>query len=1022
MKKRWSFRWSMAFLMIMAVGGLFILGIYRLQFSTDILAALPRHDQVLADARYVLMHNPSMNMIIIDIGIEREDVQRLIESGAFVETQLQQSGLFKQVGLGHMSKLMPEFLEYAVTCLPVLFSETELEAAVAPMLSAATVRTNLEANLSGLRGLEGIGQAELMARDPLNLRHLALARLATLIPVKHLKLIKGNLISNDSKHLLVIAEPVGKCTDTDFARKLECLMQTTAQNVAKRYGTADSCTLTPVGSYRTSLDNEVNAKRNVQRSTILSTAAVTLLLLGAFPRPLFGLIALLPACAGTMLAIFVYSLVNRSISLLAVGFGGAIISFTVDYGIAYLLFLDRCYETKGFEASREVWSIGLIAMLTTAVSFAAISMSGFPALSEIGLFSALGVLFTYIFVHAALPFVFVNLPAAEREPFLPMQTVVNRIALSHNSWKVVAALVFCFIMLLYARLDFQIDLTSLNAASPQTLADEKRVQNVWGDTSGSVQLMLEAGSKDELADKGDKLTLLLEREIESGALSPCLLPSDLLPGATACRDNFAAWQRFWSAERIADLESAVRAASIDLGFASDAFAPFFSLLVSPSMPQPFLSDQLCSMFGITATENHTVWRQVLTLSPGPAYIAEDFYGRISACSAARIFDQNLFSRRLGSVLMSGVLKMTILVGLITVLVTYFYFMDLKLTLLGIAPTVFALICTLGSLNIMRQTLGVPALMVSVVVIGMGTDYALYLIRAYQRYYDDGNTSLGLIRLSVFLSFATTFIGFGTLALCDNPMLKNAGMGLTLGIGYSFIGAFTIVPPLVRRLFVHTCYPNETVIAGSREHFERFIRRYRHLDAYLRLFARFKVRCDPMFPRLAAFLNAPSTIIDIGTGYAVPAAWILEMVPGSRLYGIEPDEARQRIAAHVIGGRGRIQLGRAPEIPIVHGHADAALMIDMLHYLTDDEARLTLTRLYEKLIPGATLVVRVMIPLRKRTPFRRFMETRRLKIFGIVTYYRSQQQVRSLISGAGFFITCEEPSSPGREKFWFIARR
>ncbi len=224
--------------------------------------------------------------------------------------------------------------------------------------------------------------------------------------------MKGQLISGDGRHLLIIAEPAGPGTDTAFARRLDAFMQQTAGEVAARYGAENAVTLTPVGSYRTSLDNEENAKRTVQRATLFSTVAVALLLLGAFPRPLIGLLALLPAFAGTMFAVFVYSLFNTSISLLAVGFGGAIVSFTVDYGIAYLLFLDRRHETKGFEASREVWSLGLIAMLTTAVSFAALSLSGFPALAEIGLFSALGVVFTYIFVHAIFPLVFARMPAA----------------------------------------------------------------------------------------------------------------------------------------------------------------------------------------------------------------------------------------------------------------------------------------------------------------------------------------------------------------------------------------------------------------------------------------------------------------------------------------------------------------------------------------------------------------------------------------------------------------------------------
>jgi endonuclease III len=48
---------------------------------------------------------------------------------------------------------------------------------------------------------------------------------------------------------------------------------------------------------------------------------------------------------GTIAAAFVYSLFSSKISILAIGFGSTIISFTVDYGIAYLLFLDRPFET-----------------------------------------------------------------------------------------------------------------------------------------------------------------------------------------------------------------------------------------------------------------------------------------------------------------------------------------------------------------------------------------------------------------------------------------------------------------------------------------------------------------------------------------------------------------------------------------------------------------------------------------------------------------------------------------------------
>lgn len=1022
MKKRYVLRWMFAVLILLAVLGLFCIGISRLQFSTDLLATLPQNDPVLVDARHVLMHNPAMEKVIIDISSSARDAQDLTDCSAFVEDQLRSSGLFRQVGFEHMTSLMPGFFHYAVEALPFLFNDKELAETVAPMLTRDSVHKTLSANLAGLSSMESIGQAGLMQGDPLNLRNLVLSRMAGLIPGKNVRFVNGQIISGDGRHLLVIAEPVGKGSDTSFARKLDALIQKILIDVAGRYDADNGVTLTPVGTYRAALDNEENAKRTVQRATFFSTVAIILLLLGAFPRPLIGLLALVPAFAGTMVAVFVYSLFNTTISLLSVGFGGAIVSFTVDYGIAYLLFLDRQQETKGIDASREVWSLGLVAMLTTAFSFAALGLSGFPALVEIGMFSALGVVFTYIFVHAIFPLVFSRIPAAKRKPFVPLQAIVDKLASSRQNWKLFAAIIFFISMLFFAQPDFHIDLAAFNNVTPQTLEAENLVKQVWGNAYGGVQLMLEANSKDQLAQSGDRVTKLLGTEITHGAVQPLLLPSSLHPGPEVRQENFAAWKRFWTIERIAALDATVREVSLDLGFAPEAFASFFSMLSSPAMPAVSISDELCSLLGIVRDKNDGIWRQVLTFAPNAHYDSAAFHRAIKAETTAKLFDPVYFTERLGAVLLSGFFKMILIVGLVTILISFLYFLDWQLALLGIAPTVFALICTLGTLKLMGQSLGIPTLMVAVVVIGMGTDYALYLIRAYQRYCDDDNVLLGLIRMSTFLSFATTLLGFGVLAVCDNPMLQSAGLGLSLGIGYSFIGAVTIVPPVMKRLLTPAVFSKQVLQPGSREHFKRFFNYYRHMDQYPRYFARFKALSDPMFPRLADFLHEPLTVIDIGTGYGVPAVWLLGLFPNLKVFGIEPDERRVRIAGQVIGERGMVQLGRAPEIPEVPGPADAALLLDMLHYIPDDDVRLTLSRLREKLRPGARLIVRVTIPLYDRAPLLRFVENTQLKLRGIASFFRTAQQVHDLIESAGFAITCQEPTAPGSEVIWFIAEK
>jgi len=364
--------------------------------------------------------------------------------------------------------------------------------------------------------------------------------------------------------------------------------------------------------------------------------------------------------------------------------------------------------------------------------------------------------------------------------------------------------------------------------------------------------------------------------------------------------------------------------------------------------------------------------------------------------------------------------MSMIVGIITILTAFLYFLDWRLTLIGLAPTLFALVCTLGTLNIMGQPLTIPTLMVAVVVIGMGTDYALYLVRAYQRYFEEYDTSLGLIRMSVFLSFATTFLGFGVLALSDNAMLKSAGIGLALGIGYSFLGAITITPPLLKRVFAPLPPMEEAVVAGSKRHFQRAIGRYRHMESYPRIFARFKIILDPMFPKLANFVKKPDAIIDIGTGYGVPAVWLLELYPHARIFGIEPDQKRVRIASRALGAQGTIEIGKAPDIPTVPGMADAALMIDMIHLLTDDELFLTLQRVHGKLRPGGSLIVRTTVPSDTRFSWKRWIETKRIRMRNFVSHYRTKEDVLAIIAKAGFEVAHTEISAPGEEEWWFVA--
>lgn len=1020
-RHKYFLRRSLAALVIIAVAGLFIAGIERLQFDADILATLPQGDPVLADAHYLFTHHPIYDRVVVDVagGGGKTNV---LEAGAdLVETRMRESGLFKEVGFRQLGRLVPELMGHIVAHLPILFGAGELEREILPLLAPESILRTLDEQYSSLRDLGGIGQAGFLAADPLALRNLVLARLSSLAPTRDARIQNGKLLSADGRHILIVAEPVDSGMDTRQAARIAALLSSISRELDGKYGGKGGFTLTPVGAYRAALDNETSAKETVKKAVLFSTAAIALLLFAGFPRPLIGLLSLLPAFAGTMMAYFVYSLFHATISLMAVGFGGAIISFTVDYGITYLLFLDRPYETRGLEATKEVWSLGLLAMLTTAASFAFLSLSGFPVLVEIGQFTALGVVFTYIFVHLVFPLIFPVLPPAKRPPYLPLMRFVRRIASAGGMGKTYAALAFMFIMLFFAKPEFNVDLNAMNAVSPETLRAEKLIRKVWGDVMSKVHLLVEGRDRQDMQDKSDRLAGLLNEEAAAGRVSRFFVSSLIFPGEEAARHNAAAWQNFWSPERTAGLRQAMGDAARTVGFAPDAFAPFFIMLKSGNLSATDLPERYAPLLGIKAGQKGGTWTQVVSVTPGPSYDGEDFYRRLTATGLARVFDPALFTKRLGALLLSAFVKMAGIVALITLLTAFFYFLDWRLTLLGLAPTLFAMICTLGTLKLMGEPLGIPTLMVSVVVIGMGTDYALYLVRSYQRYLDDDDPSLGLVRLSVFLSFATTFMGFGILALSDNAMLKSVGLSLALGIGYSFLGAVTIVPPLLKRIFVPVAPVEETLVPGSKRHLERAAGRYRHLESYPRLFARFKIILDPMFPRLADFVKNPGVIIDIGTGYGVPAVWLLELYPRARIYGLEPDPKRARFASWAIGMRGVVTVGGAPDLPDIPVKADTALMLDMIHLLTDDDLRLTLRRLHERMRPEGALIIRATVPSARPFPWKRRLEAQRVRRHKGKPLFRTEEELLSILGASGFPVLHTEAGAPGEEEEWFIAR-
>jgi cyclopropane fatty-acyl-phospholipid synthase-like methyltransferase len=184
----------------------------------------------------------------------------------------------------------------------------------------------------------------------------------------------------------------------------------------------------------------------------------------------------------------------------------------------------------------------------------------------------------------------------------------------------------------------------------------------------------------------------------------------------------------------------------------------------------------------------------------------------------------------------------------------------------------------------------------------------------------------------------------------------------------------------------------------------------------------KMMMDPMFKELDKYVQNPHRIIDIGCGYGVPANWLLEIYPEAKVYGLEPDEERVLVASYAIGHRGRVEVGRAPDLPEVEGKVDYVLMLDMLHLISDHEVQIAFQRIYEKLDTGGTLLIRATIPSPRKVPWKRWIEAVRLKVVGMGNRFRPENEITGFMAAAGFDVKVHASLTAGVEEKWFVGKK
>lgn len=143
---------------------------------------------------------------------------------------------------------------------------------------------------------------------------------------------------------------------------------------------------------------------------------------------------------------------------------------------------------------------------------------------------------------------------------------------------------------------------------------------------------------------------------------------------------------------------------------------------------------------------------------------------------------------------------------------------------------------------------------------------------------------------------------------------------------------------------------------DRDPIEEAVARYGTLGRFDRGFVRGKLRGDPVYRALALgeFLPERGILLDLGCGRGILLAALRAAGSGLQLIGVESGRAAE-VALRALGREAEIV--RADLRDVVLPPCDAAVLLDVLHYLDSTAQEDLIARAARALRPGGVLVVR-----------------------------------------------------------------
>lgn len=489
---------------------------------------------------------------------------------------------------------------------------------------------------------------------------------------------------------------------------------------------------------------------------------------------------------GWIFALAVVALFKSSISIIVVGIGSVIVGIAVNYPLHYLDHLKQ--ETNKREALKDVIKPLVIGNLTTVAAFACLVFVKAEAMRDLGLFGALTLVGTILFVMVFLP-LFAVVPKKTKKLFVDDGKAPSewwRKIKIYAFWPLV--IITLILSWLSRETAFDADLHNINYMTQQQQEDLALLSESLQKDDGTelIYMVSEATDFQEAIKENEDLIACFKNLVPDSVDYSISGLDGLLPSLQRQERSIELWNDFW--QRHPNVVEQIRSEAVKAGFTDNAFARFTDGIKKTYKPltenemQPLTA--LCGTYMLRHDSLMRVANFVhVSKSASEPLKAQlrGFLGDLPTSSGAFAFSDSDVSSNLVEVLSSDFDYILYVCSIVVFLFLCLSFGRLELSLLAFLPLTVGWAWILGIMHLVDIKFNIVNIILATFIFGQGDDYTIFITEGLLYEYAYDKKMLKNYRNSVILSGILMFIGIGALIFAKHPAVRSLAQVAMIGM-------------------------------------------------------------------------------------------------------------------------------------------------------------------------------------------------------------------------------------------------